>query len=382
MMPPGMGYPAPARPGYPAQATYAPASTKPAGSSSLILKVVLVALGVIFVLIVLVKVMSGGGTPTPPPTTTAPPTTTHTTQTTKPTPPPTTPTPPPTTTPTPPPTTTPGPGYQNADYTVPDPDLNPPDLPFPETYGDAMTWIVDNVFYQQPIPVPVECQIPDINPLAASKADLQTYLNDSTACLMRVWGPQLQAAGFNAARPSVTVYSGQIQSPCGKMPNENALYCGADQQVYYATDLPDLFPAQATDPFVPVAVIAHEFGHAIQAQSGILFGERVWQQEMSDEGDDATANNFSRRLEQQADCFAGAFLQSISQSAGISSDEQTSLAKVFYAIGDDVLSGDPNYDGDHGHAANRVRWMQTGLTAPIAGACNTFADSVTDDQTR
>ena len=381
MMPPGAGYPVPQMPGYPApQGAYAPAPARRTSSSTGILKGVLVVLGVVFFSIILVKALSGGGgttttTTNPPVTTTAPKPTT--TQTTKPS---------PTTTPTSPPTTTtptqpPG-GYQNADYTVPDPNLSPPDLPLPETYGEATDWMINNAFYDETIPVPVECQIPDINPMSVSKTDLQTYLNDSVACLMRVWGPQLQDAGFNAARPSVTVYSGQIQSPCGKMPNENALYCSADQQVYYATDLPDLFPSQATDPMVPVAVIAHEFGHAIQAQSGILYSSIIWQNTESGNGDDATANDLSRRTEQQADCFSGAFIQAISQAAGVSADEQTSLAQVFYAIGDDVLSGDPNYDGDHGHGANRVHWFQTGLGATTAGECNTFASSVTTDQVR
>jgi len=343
------------------------------------LKGILVGLGVVFFLIILVKAFSGGGETTT--TTTNPPVTTSTTapkpkptntQTTKPTPEPTTPT---TTTP-------PAGGYQNADYTVPAPNLNPPDLPLPETYGDATDWMVNNPFYLQAIPAPVECQIPDINPIAASKTDLQTYLNDSVACLMRVWGPQLQAAGFNASRPSVTVYSGQIQSPCGKMPSQNALYCSADQQVYYATDLPDLFPSQATDPMVPVAVIAHEFGHAIQAQTGILYSEIIWQHTDSDNGDDASANDLSRRTEQQADCFSGAFMQAISLSIGLTLDEQAALAQVFYAIGDDVLSGDPNYDGDHGHGNNRVHWFQVGLAAPTAGSCNTFGPNVTTDQVR
>jgi len=384
MMPAGVGYPAP-QPGFPAQAGYRgpqpgysalqPASTKPAGSSTIILRAVLVVVAVVFCLIIIDKVMSGTTTTT---TTTNPPVTITTTV---PVPPPTTQTTPPTPPPTQP-TEPPQGGYQNADYTVPDPDLNPPDLPMPTTYDEAMTWMTSNDFYNQPIPVPVECQIPSIDPSRASNSQLQTYLNDAVACLMRVWGPQLQAAGFNAARPSVTLYTGQAQSPCGKMPRQNASYCMADQQVYYATDLPDLFPAQATDPLVPVSVVAHEFGHAIQGQSGILNSEIGWEQAFSDNGDDASANDMSRRAEQQADCFAGAFLQAVSKSVGVDPNEQTGLDQVFYLIGDDVLSGDPTYDGNHGQGAHRVAWFETGLSASSARDCNTFDPSVTYDQVR
>ena len=354
----------------PPGAPSAPASTQPASAMGRVLKGLLLIVGVFFCLIVLDKMMSDTSTTdaTQPPSY-APAATSGSTQPTQPVQ-PAQPVQPP-----------PG-GYQNADYVVPDPNLNPPDLPMPDTYDDATAWMQDNGFYNQPIPVPVQCQIPAIDPSSASTSQLQSYLNDAVACLMRVWGPQLQAAGYNAARPSVTVYTGQIQSPCGKMPNENALYCSADQQVYYATDLPDLFPDRASDPMVPVAVIAHEFGHAIQAQTGILYSETAWQQDYSDSGDDASANDLSRRTEQQADCFAGAFLQAVSQSTGINSDEQSALGQIFYSLGDDVLSGDPNIDGDHGWGAHRLNWLNTGLGAQVAGDCNTFASSVSDDQVR
>lgn len=267
--------------------------------------------------------------------------------------------------------------YANDDYQMPQPDLNPPDLPMPQTYDEAADWAQANIFYDQDVPSPVRCDIPDIDPSKASQSEMQSFLNDVVQCLMRVWAPELQAAGFNAARPSVTIYSGQAQSPCGTLPRENAIYCSADQQIYYAMDLPALFPQYKDDPFVPVAILAHEFGHAIQAQTGILYGEAVWQQYYSDQDDQDSAYQVSRRTEMQADCFAGEFVNAVAQSAGISQQEQTVIASLFFSIGDDQLSGSTK-EGDHGTGANRRSWITIGFTNSKAGACNTFGDDVDD----
>jgi len=270
--------------------------------------------------------------------------------------------------------------YKNDNYDVPAPNLNPPDLPVPMTYDQATLWMQTNVFYDQVVPSPVRCDVPDINPSTASKSQLQTYLNDIVACLMRVWAPELQSAGFNASRPSVTIYSGQIQTPCGRMPRQNAFYCSADQQIYYATDLPMLFPQDRSDPFVPLSIVAHEFGHAIQAQTGILYSEALWQQSYEDHANTNSANAVSRRTEMQADCFAGQFINAVSQSAGISSNEISTIKSIFFSIGDDQLSGISGFSEDHGTGANRQAWLGRGLEDPSTAVCNTFAPSVTDSQ--
>jgi len=360
------------------QAAYRP-TAKSSSASRVLIAILLVPI-VLFLLIMLIKIMSsisdtGQDTYNPPPPEPVPVTTSSPVSS------PTSPVSSPST-----PSTSPsspqGGTFVNDTYQVPEPDLNPPELPMPQTYDEAATWLMSNVFYNQTIPVPVRCEIPAIDPATASKAQLQTYLNDAIACLMRVWAPELQASGYNAARPSVTIYSGQMQSPCGKLPSENAVYCSADQQVYYAKDLPALFPSSQHDPLVPVAVVAHEFGHALQAQSGILYSESAWQQHYENSGDTTTSHDLSRRTEMQADCFAGAFFQAVTQSVRITPQQLAAITGVFFAIGDDQLSGDPTIDGDHGLGANRKAWMNTGLTSTRIGACNTFADSVTDASVR
>lgn len=275
-----------------------------------------------------------------------------------------------------PPTTTDDPapapagGYQNDDYQVPPADLTPPALPEPETYEEATQLLRANPVYNSEVPRPVRCEMDELDLQRASRRQLTAHFNEMTACLMRVWEEPLAQAGFQAVRPSVTVYSGSVTSKCGKLPAQNAVYCGADQQVYYAMDLPRTIPASIRGSrFIGESVVAHEFGHAVQARTAILISEAAWEEKSNK----ATSNQLSRRLEVQADCLAGQFLGSIQQSTQMTQQELDNVTRLFYSIGDDVLTGRPNYDGNHGSGTNRQAWTRKGLASTQVGSCNSFA---------
>lgn len=274
----------------------------------------------------------------------------------------------PTTTPSSPVSVPPG-DYQNDDYTVPPVDTRPPGLPEPETYEEATSLLKQNPLYATSVPRPVRCGMAEIDVARASKQELTAHLNDMMGCLMRVWEDPLTQAGFTPVRPSVTVYSGSVTTKCGKLPAANAVYCGADQQVYYAEDLPTVVPRSLRGSrFITEAVVAHEFGHAVQARSAILVSELAWEEKSSK----SAGLQLSRRLEVQADCFAGQFLGSIQQSTQMSDAELANVGKLFYSIGDDVLTGRRNYEGNHGSGSSRQAWTNAGLESTSVGACNTF----------
>lgn len=267
--------------------------------------------------------------------------------------------------------------YQNEDYQVPPVDQNPKALPEPDNYTQATQWMEQNSFYDVTVARPVRCEVAAIDLASASNSQLEQHLNDYLSCLMRVWGPALESAGYVAVRPSVTVYDTTIRTRCGKMPKMNAAYCSADQQVYYASDLPRIIPSQLKNtPFIVESVLAHEFSHAIQGRTGILYSEAAWQQN----SDQVTADNFSRRTEVQADCWAGMFNASVAQSLNISEEDQQQISTLFFSIGDDQLTGDPSIAGNHGHGDTRQSWYLTGVSNTLAGACNTYV--VPDDQVK
>lgn len=252
---------------------------------------------------------------------------------------------------------------------VPAPDSDPPDIPQPKTFEQAEKWLVTNPVYQQAAPVPTDCPVPGIDMRTAPVGELTSHLNDLTACLWRVWSGPLEAAGYQLPRPPVTVYTQPITTGCGQLDEVNAVYCAADQRIYYAKPLWKIFPAnQQTLPFVVESIIAHEFGHTIQARTGILISSMAFEQNASS----SEAKVFSRRLEVQADCLAGTFTASVGPSSGLSDRDLGNLRDVFYNLGDDVLSGQANVQGDHGLGRSRKAWFTTGQRNALIGSCNTY----------
>ncbi len=253
---------------------------------------------------------------------------------------------------------------------VPDPDTNPPEIPQPETYSEAEQWLTANPVYEQSAPVPTDCAVPRIDMTTATVGELTSHLNDLTACLWRVWSGPLEAAGYELPRPPVTVYTEPITTGCGQLDEVNAVYCAADQRIYYAKPLWKIFPKnQQQLPFVVEAVIAHEFGHTIQARTGILVSSMAFEQK----GTEAEGKIYSRRLEVQADCFSGMFTEAAGPSSGLSQANLADLRDVFYNLGDDVLSGQSNIQGDHGLGQSRKAWFTTGQTNTLMGKCNTYS---------
>jgi predicted metalloprotease len=256
---------------------------------------------------------------------------------------------------------------QNVD--VPAPDRNPPALPAPKTYDQATTWMKSNAIYDESVIVPTACRLDKIDVSTASKAALEAHLNKLTACLWTVWNPPITSADFKLPRPTVTVYGAAVTTACGESDSHNAFYCSADQQIYYAQDLYEILPrALRSQPFVAETVLAHEFGHAIQARTGILIAESAWQQKSSD----SKAAEFSRRAETQADCMGGLFIHAVTDASGISGQDLSNLKALSSSIGDDSLTGNPNIVGDHGLSKSRVYWFSLGLAQASVGTCNTF----------
>jgi uncharacterized protein len=53
--------------------------------------------------------------------------------------------------------------YANDDYQVPAPELNPPQIPFPQSLDQAQQWMQQNPLYGQSAPAPVRCEVPPID---------------------------------------------------------------------------------------------------------------------------------------------------------------------------------------------------------------------------
>jgi hypothetical protein len=121
-------------------------------------------------------------------------------------------------------------------------------------------------------------------------------------------------------------------------------------------------------------VIAHEVGHHVQNQLGLMDAA---QKKMAN-APDRTRNDLSVRLELQADCLAGVWGHSSMQRNIIDDKDVESGIAAAAAVGDDRIQKQSRgyvvpESFTHGSSAQRVRWFRTGLESGDLRQCDTFA---------
>jgi predicted metalloprotease len=263
---------------------------------------------------------------------------------------------------TPPPTTDQPTGQR---YTSGPPDFNPDPMPDLETWEQVYDALERNPIYDHTLGQGT-CNPADINLLTASPEALEAYFNESILCMMYVWYGVVEDAGFWMPRPPINIFTEPVQTPCGTEPTGGVFYCSGNQQIYFAPDYLTLFPSDVvTVRLFGELIIAHEFGHAIQNRTWILWGESSLSFAAQDE---AEALSYSRRLELQADCFSGLFIHSIAASVNLDATDEENL-RTFYRVSGDGST--PN-SGTHGMGVNQVLWYDRALTTMDIGVCNTW----------
>jgi uncharacterized protein len=226
----------------------------------------------------------------------------------------------------------------------------------------------------------VEQQRPQTNrPTSAPSDDTGRFVSAILAQTEDVWNEVLPAQkGIKYTPPRLVLFSGQTGSACGRAQSAmGPFYCPLDQKVYLDTSFFNDMKRKlgGGGDFAYAYVIAHEVGHHLENQLGILSRAQRAQQS----GDKATANRISVRVELMADCFAGVWAANADRKWQIL--EQGDLEKAIntaQAIGDDRLQqqsrGSVVPDSfTHGSSAQRVQWLQRGLKSGQIDSCNTFA---------
>ncbi|WP_036257285.1 KPN_02809 family neutral zinc metallopeptidase [Methylocapsa aurea] len=195
-----------------------------------------------------------------------------------------------------------------------------------------------------------------------------------------VWTEILPAQkGIAFVKPTLVLYSGQTRSGCGGASAAmGPFYCPNDQKVYLDTaffrDMKQRLGGGGD--FAYAYVIAHEIGHHIQNQLGILPKVQAAQRRAVSRGQ---ANAISVRAELMADCLAGVWAANAERKYQIlqPGDIEKAVATA-QAIGDDRLQksaqGYAVPDSfTHGTSAQRQQWLNRGLKSGQVDSCNTFA---------
>jgi predicted metalloprotease len=218
--------------------------------------------------------------------------------------------------------------------------------------------------------------------------------NESDACAIDLFTNSVQDYWTRAYprevdgeyEPIRTVrFEGSTDSACGQASSAmGPFYCPNDRLVYLDTSFfEDMLQGQLGakgGTFAIGYVIAHEYGHHVEDQLGVLGKIRTQKGPKSD----------AVRVELMADCLAGAWAKGAQQTKDaqgqaiieeLTQDDVKRAIDAAQAVGDDRIqkrtSGRVDTDTfTHGSAAQRVRWFDRGMAQGTIKGCDTFA---TDD---
>jgi uncharacterized protein len=210
-----------------------------------------------------------------------------------------------------------------------------------------------------------------------AQSDDAAFVEFLTEDVQSVWATEFQQAGRQYQYARLNMFTGQVNTGCGPATSAvGPFYCPVDAEVYIDLD----FFRELTDRFgVPgdfaqAYVIAHEIGHHVQNLVGISDEVRQRQQAA---GSQAEANQWSVRLELQADCLAGVWAHSVYARGDLEPGDIEEGLTAAQAVGDDRIQEQAGMSVNpetwtHGSASDRQEWFDRGFESGESTECDTF----------
>jgi len=200
------------------------------------------------------------------------------------------------------------------------------------------------------------------------------------------WTEIFAASGRTYHPPKLRLFAGSEPTPCAFARSAmGPFYCPRDQRIYLDTsffdDLRNKFGGCSNSnacKFSQAYVIAHEVGHHVQDELGILPRVMQAQQAASSETE---VNQLQVRVELQADCLAGVWANRAQQKHDFLDPGDVDQAlQTASAIGDDRLQKETQGyivpdSFTHGTSEQRKRWFLNGFNSGQAPACDTLSAS-------
>jgi len=183
--------------------------------------------------------------------------------------------------------------------------------------------------------------------------------------------------GKTYAPPTLVLFSGVVQTASGTATSATGpFYSPGDKTIYidlsFYQDLQTKYGAggDAAEAYV----VAHEVGHAVQDQLGILDQVSAEEQGLSD----TQTNELSVRTELQADFFAGLVAYYQGENKWLEPGDVEEALNAANAIGDDRLQQQAQGyvvpdSFTHGTSEQRVRWFKLGYETGDFNRGDTFS---------
>jgi hypothetical protein len=181
--------------------------------------------------------------------------------------------------------------------------------------------------------------------LAPVSASAQSTVEMVVADIDAYWATQFANAGLDYSSPNLRAVDSEISTSCGVLDPymSPGAYCAADATVYYSLLWA---PDEPGTEILWWTVLSHEWGHHVQWLT-----------------DTDVSSIFES--EQQADCFAGAYLRNI-EERGLVSPAVVSLALGLTQSAGDVWFFLPDGVSVHGNKAERALAFMTGMNGGVA----------------
>lgn len=221
----------------------------------------------------------------------------------------------------------------------------------------------------------------DSGPVELTEADRQAgeFVAVTLADTEEIWATVFREQLNRTYKPTTLVlFKDHTPSACGGASEATGpFYCPADKKVYLDTAFFTTLSQRlgANGDFAAAYVVAHEVGHHVQDELGILSKANQIRQQVSE----AESNEISVRIELQADCLSGIWARAAAQDLGtIEPGDLEEAVNAARQIGDDTLQANAGrrpmpHTFTHGTSEQRSRWFLTGLKSGRIADCDTFS---------